>query len=69
MVLVRRPFFTTIQYAVACLHCMVLFLRGPQKRSGLLRYGSGKDMVNLGEIRYIYPGSQFTMHLILNISS
>ena len=23
---------------------MVLFLRGPQKRSGLIRYGSGKDI-------------------------
>ena len=23
---------------------MVLFLRGPQKRSGLISYGSGKDM-------------------------
>ena len=42
--LLRKPFFTTIQYAVAGLQCMVLFLRGPQKRSGLIRYGSGKDI-------------------------
>ena len=24
--------------------CMVLFLRGPQKLPGLIRYGSGKDI-------------------------
>ena len=40
----EKTIFSLRFNTLAGLHCMVLFLRGPEKRSGLIRYGSGKDI-------------------------
>ena len=51
---------------MACLHCMVLFLRGPQKRSGLIRYGSGKDIDKINKSRSC---KYYAIKLYLSIKS
>ena len=45
---------------------MVLFLRGPQKRSGLIRYGSGKDMEFISELSD-FDGSDHKISVIMKV--